>query len=169
MDAAKTCLKYDPENSDAHFIMGESYRFLRNYNSAIDCYKKALKINPIHKKAAQSYIGIVKNTGTEQQKCEWSEFIYREVIKISPTKISNWEGKGIQFYSFGTVEQNIEDLQSRIDIFLDLNQFILESINFFVIEQQMIVSIEEYPYAFKEFKETYNVKLIKFGRNPIKL
>ncbi|MFX1445868.1 MAG: tetratricopeptide repeat protein [Promethearchaeota archaeon] len=169
IDAANTCLKYDPGNFDAYFILGESHRLLHNHNSAIECYKKVFKINPIHKEAAQNYVSIIKNTGTEQQKREWSNFLYQEVINLSPIELSNWEGKGVKFYNFGSVEHNIEVLQFKIDIFLDLNQFKLESINIFVMQQQLIVSMEDYPYAFKEFKKTFKIKPIKLGKKPLKL
>ncbi|MFX1258311.1 MAG: tetratricopeptide repeat protein [Promethearchaeota archaeon] len=164
IDACNTCLKYNPEKIDALILMGNSYISLGNFNSAVHCYQRALKINPSHRVAAENYIGSVKKSGDEVLKHEMEKFLLREVFKITPINFSNWEEKGLKFYNFGVIEQTVGDIQSKISIFLTLNQIPLERINAFVMNQQMIMSIEEYPDAFKEFQKTYNVQPITLGR-----
>ncbi|MFX1445869.1 MAG: tetratricopeptide repeat protein [Promethearchaeota archaeon] len=164
IDACNTCLKYDPEKCDALVLMGNSYKFLGNYKSAADCYQRALKINSSHMTAAQNYIGSVNESGDEILKHQMKEFLLKEIFKITPITLPNMEGRGLRFYNFGAIEQKFGDIQFKINLFVQFNQIPLEQMNAFVIDNQMIVSIEEYPDAFKEFQKAYNVEPITFKR-----
>ncbi len=104
----KRALNNDPQNAEVYFNLACCYRELgepgntkENFNSAIECYIKAFKINPDLKAALINIGNIFKKLGREKE----AEQYYEKVSDDSNTKVTAFTNLGVETMMLGQVEE----------------------------------------------------------------
>ena len=77
-------IEIDPNDLEAHYNLGVSFKTLGEYQKAIDCYEKVIEINPNHLRALNN-IGIMFQELGEYHK---AKSCFEKGIEISPSNIN---------------------------------------------------------------------------------
>ncbi len=84
-------------------IKGEEYYFLKEYDRAIECYDKAVKINAVEKYAWNGKGMALNKLGDYEQSLECHD----KAVKIDPEYAKAWNDKGEVLIKLGNYEQAV--------------------------------------------------------------
>ena len=98
-------LELDPTDKVALFWLGDfQYKFLENYEKALDYFEKLIKLDENHMRA-WFYKGMILS---ETEKCEDAIKCYDKVMLMDEPPDQTWFNKGIALHSLGKYKQALE-------------------------------------------------------------
>ncbi len=104
----RIALSLDPDNVDAHFLLGVLSLRKRDREGAVDEFKKATELNPGHLRA-QSYLGDLL---MEDQDYKGAALAYSELVKVQPYNHRLRLRLGISYSRSGETEKAIKELSA---------------------------------------------------------
>ena len=118
VDACETSLKLNPNNAEAHYLLGVlnfSRRDPRSRRTAINEFRKATELKPEHFRA-QYYLGSILY---EQADYSGAARAYSEMIKVKPYDYKLRTRLGVSYSKSGEIEKAIKELNAAIRLYKD--------------------------------------------------
>lgn len=113
------CLEIAPNRADAWFNMGEALRNLRRYKEAINCFDKALEINPKDKFICRAVWPSKGGTLLDLGRYEEAVICYDNALKHdskSPVSVFRWNNKGVALNRLGRYAEAIRCFDEALNI-----------------------------------------------------
>jgi type II secretory pathway predicted ATPase ExeA/cytochrome c-type biogenesis protein CcmH/NrfG len=93
----KQAVKANPDNAEAHFMLGNQFRQAENFASAIDAYRHAIHLKPDHTDAFYNLGYCYDASGMYQA----AEIVFMEVVRLKPAYL----GKAL--FNLAVVQQKL--------------------------------------------------------------
>ena len=101
-----------PINVDAWILKGNSYNNIKEYNKAMECYNRALEINPDNLLARENKILLLIDLGKREE----AEKVYKEGLEITPNDLQSWCIKGDQYIAQKNIKEAIKCYEEALEL-----------------------------------------------------
>jgi tetratricopeptide (TPR) repeat protein len=103
----------DPNDADAYYNRGLSYRDMRQYRRAIEDFDKAVELDPnfaadVYRNRGFSYSGL----GQHERAIE----DFDKVVELAPNNARAYNNRGFSYSELGQHERAIEDYDTAIEL-----------------------------------------------------
>ncbi|MYF99981.1 tetratricopeptide repeat protein [Candidatus Poribacteria bacterium] len=151
-------IQLNPMDSTTYMLMGEGYAYAGLYNTAIDYYKKALKLNPVSRITKRGLAQSYNNYGvTLRNSKKWDDAIaaYHKALEIQPAFHIARTNLSDAFWQKANTLRNAGQLDEAIKAYLELQKLQPKDTQISSLLGELYLKKRDYTAAVAAFHRVY--------------
>ncbi len=152
-------LRMDPLDAPTYQLMGNGYAQAGQFETAIDCYQKAMDINPVDTLTKHHLAECYNNYGVAlRNRGEWDAAIeaYRDALLLMPTLGVARTNLGDAFSRKADAHNEAGELDEAIEAYLELQKLHPHEMQIRNLLGELYLKKGDYAEALSAFKHVYN-------------